>query len=113
MDLQTDRQGDIVIITLTGELGSQDYRLLDGLLDDMARSGAHKIILDFQGLSYLTTIGITVLIKFQKAMDRIRGRMVLVNLPAPMQETLRLTRLDGVFEIQPDTQTALGTLTGD
>lgn len=73
-----------------------------------------QVILDCQSVRFLVSGSLypdqdpfKPLLKLRQELSDAGGRLVLCNLAPDFAEVLRVTRLDQVFEIQPDVVSAL------
>jgi len=83
----------------------------------LERSGAHKIVVNFQGVEFMTSVGFRPLLGLHRRTKAVGGRVVLCNLAPVVSEVLQVTRFidtTGVhatpFEFQPDLATAVKSL---
>ena len=97
--------GDGVIdVVVEGRLDGYWADHLEAALDDTVREGHHRIRLDCAGVSFLSSAGIGVLVKFHKELRRINGTFQLVNPSARVNAVLQMTRLAAILAEpgQPD-----------
>jgi anti-anti-sigma factor len=69
-------------------------RHLDEYLEDQLRSGAEQISLHMEGVSYLSSLGIRVLVKYTKQFKQINGTFGLECLSEPVQSVLDMVGAD-------------------
>ncbi|MGH9200689.1 MAG: STAS domain-containing protein [Vicinamibacterales bacterium] len=93
------RVADITILELTGRmlLEEGDIPLRD-YIDELARQGRVKIVLDMQGVA-LDSAGIGMHVAKYLTVHRRGGTVKLLNLTERASYLLRIMKLDGVFEI--------------
>jgi anti-anti-sigma factor len=80
-------------------------------------SQALNVVLDFSGVTYLSSAGFRPLLSLQRTVRQRGGRLVLCNLDQKVEEifsTVRLISTVGssraTFEVQPDVPTAMVSL---
>src|SRR4029453_1428402 len=105
VDITRRRTADVVVLELAGRLDGYWSDHLDTTLTEVLQDGNHHIRIDCSQVSYLTSAGIRVLMRFHKELGRINGTFQLVNPSAPVMTVLQITRLDGVLVAAGD-QTA-------
>jgi anti-anti-sigma factor len=66
-----------------------------------------KLLLDCSALDYVSSAGLRVLMIAAKRCRKQNGTMVLAALQPTIQEILRISRFDTVFELFPSVQAAL------
>ena len=82
------------------EVGDQLYSLVE---DD----GYKQILLNFGNVQYLSSAALGKLINLKKKVGAVQGKLKLCCIHPDLLEVFRITRLDQVFEIYPEEQTAI------
>ena len=94
------RAGEVTILTLSGRIVLEEGDIpLREYVDDLARQGRVKVVLDMQAVSRLDSAGIGMLVAKFLTLHRRGGRMKLLHLTERASHLLKITRLDSVFEI--------------
>ena len=101
MQITRKRTGEIVDVELIGRLDGYWCDHLDAALSDVIRGGSHHIRVDCAQVSFLTSAGVGVLVKFYQQLNRIGGTFQVVNPSHPVGKTLRISRLDPVLLAPP------------
>jgi len=96
-------------LAIVGRLDGYWAEHLDTGLADAVREGHHKLRLDLSNVSFVSSAGIGVLVKFYKRLDAIRGALVIVRASGPVRTVLDMTRLTAM--LVDDTPDDPGTLT--
>jgi anti-anti-sigma factor len=66
-----------------------------------------KLVLDCSGLTFMSSAGLRVLMIAAKHCRKQNGKMVLAALQPTIQEIIRISRFDTVFEVFPSVREAL------
>jgi anti-sigma B factor antagonist len=115
MECSTRRVSDIIILDLKGRLilgeairlgPGGDLKLIDAI-SELAKKGHRKVLLNLVGVSHLDSSGVGQLLD---ALQLARGQEValkLVNPVGQVNEILKLTKLDAVFEVKMDETAAI------
>jgi anti-anti-sigma factor len=103
MDCQISRSDDVAEVVLIGRLDSSWSPYLSDRLDEVVRTGAHEVRVDMSAVSYLSSNGIALLIRYHRQMRQIGGRFRIVADSEAVSEVLRLT---GVAKLLRDEGTA-------
>lgn len=82
------------------EVGDQLYSLVED-------EGHRQLLLNFGNVQYLSSAALGKLINLKKKVGAVKGKMKLCCIHPDLLEVFRITRLDQVFEIYPEEQTAL------
>lgn len=102
MELKIDvkpRGENIVVVTLRGEIGTETVNQFKDRIDQLVSEGQTKIIMDFQEVNYLNSMGLGVVAATLKKVKKSKGDLKLIKLSPAVQELFELTRLTKVFEI--------------
>jgi anti-sigma B factor antagonist len=84
---------------------------LIGQLEDLVKAKGHaRLLLNFEGVRYLSSEMLAALAGFGEEMDRRGGRVQFCGLDPLMRDLLRITHLDRLFDICVDEAEALGLL---
>ena len=94
MQIARKQAGDFVELELVGRLDGYWCDHLNTALTEVLRDGNHHIRVDCSQVSYLTSAGIGVLMRFYKELARIHGTFHVVNPSPAVSTVIRLTRLE-------------------
>jgi anti-anti-sigma factor len=120
MQITRRTSGDIMDVELAGRLDGYWSDHLKAALTDVVSGGIHHIRLDCSQVSFLSSAGIGVLMKFHKELGRINGSFQVINPSSSVATVLRVTRLDaflvpvsGPTSPQPARERPSRRITGD
>ena len=105
MQIVQKRAGEIVELELVGRLDGYWCDHLSTTLTEVLRNGNHHIRVDCAQVTYLTSAGIGVLMRFHQELARIHGTFQVLNPSPAVSTVIRVTRLDQ-FLMPPPTATA-------
>ena len=94
MQIARKPAGEFVELELIGRLDGYWCDHLHAALGEVVRDGNHHIRVDCSQVSYLSSPGIGVLMRFYKELARINGTFHVVNASPAVSTVIRLTRLD-------------------
>lgn len=94
------------ILTLSGRLDGRNPRILKEKLTKELRTN-NRIILDLSGVIYIDSTGLGVLVGGLKKAMRQEGDIRLVNPSNEVRMLMELTRVDKVFLIYSNQETAI------
>lgn len=106
--LNEQRQGDVLVVTFNCAR-IPDESVIEKLREELWKLNDEpkKIVLDFSKVEYLSSAALGVLITFDKRVKAASGRAYLCNLRADIREIFQITRLDRLFTIHKDRESAL------
>ncbi|GIW86507.1 MAG: hypothetical protein KatS3mg108_0831 [Isosphaeraceae bacterium] len=77
-------------------------------LNQLVEEGGHRdLLLDFGAVEFLSSAALSRLIQIKKKLSGVGGRLRLCAMEPDLREVFRITRLDTVFEILRDAESAL------
>jgi len=100
------KENDVDIVTITGRLVAADAPEARENLKAIVEGGAGKLIVDLNGVSFIDSSGLSVLISAFKLIRAKGGRMLLSGISKNVQTLLELTRLSEIFEMFATTEAA-------
>jgi len=110
MELKIDvkaRSEEVTLIVLRGEIGTETVNQFKDRVDQIVAEGKSKLIMDFQEVNYLNSMGLGVVAATLKKVKKNKGDLKLIKLSPAVQELFELTRLTKVFEIFESEEEAL------
>ena len=110
MDIKIDvrpKGNNITLIVLNGEIGTETVNQFKDRIDQIVNDGNTRLIMDFQDVNYLNSMGLGVVAATLKKVKKSKGDLKLLNLSPAVQELFELTRLTKVFEIFDSEDTAI------
>jgi len=91
--------GDVTVLVLTGQMLLDDGDLALGKrISDLLARGRAKIVLDLDGLTYIDSSGVGMIVFQQKALTQHGGDMKLLHLNRRAETLFGMLKLLIVFE---------------
>jgi anti-anti-sigma factor len=97
MDCHIRRADAVAELSLVGSLDSSWSSYLSDRLDEVVRSGALEVRVDMAGVSYISSNGIALLIRYHRQLQKIGGRITIVADSEAINHVLRLTGVSAVL----------------
>ncbi|WP_034091804.1 STAS domain-containing protein [Streptacidiphilus albus] len=94
------------VLEITGDLDHATAPALRQCLATVALTPGQCLVLDLSGLDFCDSSGITALLTARSLATAQGADMALAAVPANTTRILRITGLDRVFVLHPDTETA-------
>jgi anti-sigma B factor antagonist len=108
--LEISTAGDVTVVRFSDgkildasnieELGAQLFNLVE-------KENQQKLLLNFQNVEFLSSAALNKLIILDKKTKSISGKLKLCSLRPEILEVFVITRLNQLFEIAEDEETAL------
>lgn len=109
MQIQTTSYKHCDVITVKGRVDSATAPKLSQALEAVMQQDRYKIVLDLEGVEYMSSAGFRALLAGQRACKRYnRGEIVLARVPVRVKEALELAGFTGLFRTFDDLTAAVG-----
>jgi anti-sigma B factor antagonist len=111
--ISVDSVGSVVVVTLLLEkiLEQSDILALqNSIMPLIEKEPAIKLVIDFSKVEFLSSSVLGLLIRISKNIYEAGGKLRLCCISPKIEEIFKITRLDKVFQISTDKDTALLSL---
>src|SRR5713226_36166 len=93
MEVTRSQAGDALEVKVKGRLDGYWADHLARALEQAVREGAHRIRLNLADVSFMSSAGIGVVVKFYKELGEIQGSLVVSSASAPVKRVLEMANL--------------------
>ncbi|UCG13385.1 MAG: STAS domain-containing protein [Deltaproteobacteria bacterium] len=107
MEVIEKKQNGICILELLGRLDSNTSPEFEKRLFEVIEDGAKSVVVDFEGLDYISSAGLRVLLKATKELKRSQGKMVLCSMKEYIKEVFEIAGFVSIFPIASTVDHAL------
>ncbi|QVL31752.1 STAS domain-containing protein [Telmatocola sphagniphila] len=110
--IEVEESGDITIVHFVDKkiLDEQNIQMIgDDLFRLVDELGRHKLLLNFSNVEFLSSAALGKLITLNRKIQAVRGKLALCSISKDIREVFEITKLDKLFSIYPDEQTALAS----
>ena len=106
LDWNEEKRGDATILAPVGRIDESTAGEFNERLGEAASAGG-KLILDLQGVAYMSSRGLRALTLAQRRGADAGATIVLARPSATMREILAISRYDMVFQVTETIEAAL------
>jgi len=106
LDIKVDRDGTNCVVTLEGEIDVYTAPRLKDALVEAIEGGCVDVIVDLEGVAFIDSSGLGVLVGALRRAKERSGAVRLVCTRGSILKIFRVTGLDKVFPIFSDTKEA-------
>lgn len=92
-------KGDVLILRMSGRLDAISSSDVEKRVFDFVNEGRTKLLIDFNGVDYLSSAGMRTLLSVAKKLKSLSGRLVLFGINSTVMEILKMAGFDHVLEI--------------
>src|SRR6516225_10961066 len=107
MIITPQSQGDSYVLKLQGRLDANWADLVARAIETAIRAGHHEVDLDFAEVTYISSAGIRVLLKYAKQLKAARGTLRVVRPTDAVLSVIRLCGLAGILMATSDQSEAV------
>lgn len=99
LSINTRALGNASIVTVDGRVDSETAPDLDRALSKLLADGRTKIVLNLQGVDYLSSAGLRTLVKALKGAQGSGGDIRLASVSQPIEVILRTVGMMQMFKM--------------
>ncbi len=100
MKINQKTDGDITIIELSGKvMGGPDHDKFKGAVTEMLESGGRKFILNLEGVPWINSTGLGILISGFTSIKNAGGIMKVCAVNERVLSIFYISQLENVFEV--------------
>ena len=107
MSFSIQKQGDIVVVDVEGQLIVGNRQELKQKVLDELENGERRFLIDFSQTGYIDSSGLGVLVSLSKKIREQGGELRLASLNDDLKTLFELTKLDTLFQIADSRDRAL------
>lgn len=98
---------EVPIISVSGRIDGATYKDLETILNELIDQNKSEIVLDLQGVVYISSVGLRVLLAAQKKVRPKMGNVKLVSLQPFVREVFEITGIIKLFNTYANQAEAL------
>jgi anti-sigma B factor antagonist len=87
------------VVQVSGELDMGTRPMLEDCLRDVIDGGARHVVLDFAGVTFMDSSGLSLLVLALKRLGDIGGRLCLAGVQQPVRKVLVRSAVDTVLDV--------------
>jgi len=76
-----EKEPSVFVVVVTGSLDSATYQDLEKKVKPFLMETTKALILDLKMLDYISSMGVSVILKTKKTIEELGGSFLMVNLP--------------------------------
>jgi len=99
----------ILVVKLSGRLDAASSPLLERKINSSLEGDRLKLLLNFEGVDYLSSAGMRLLLNLTKKLKSKQGRVAIAGVRPDVMEVIKMAGFDHILDIYSDEQGALAT----
>ncbi len=113
MQIKEDKQGEILIVTVSEHLDTSTSSIFESRLLGMVDRGERKIVVDCSTLEYVNSAGLKVFLLAAKRLEPLGGKLVLCALAPSVLMIFEMIGFTRIMKIVSTLDEAIRVLKGD
>ena len=110
MEITTKEFKHCHLVSVAGRVDSSTAPQFSQTLDVLTEKGFYKLVIDMEGLEYMSSAGFRALLSVQRNCKRYnRGEVILASVPPRIHEALELAGFTELFKTFLDPLEAVGS----
>jgi anti-sigma B factor antagonist/stage II sporulation protein AA (anti-sigma F factor antagonist) len=111
VEVSEERKGEILILKFKGRLDAVSAPSAEKKVFEAINEGQSKLILDFAGVTYLSSAGMRMLLSTTKKLKTLSGKLVVCSIATNVMDVLKMSGFDHVLDLAKDQDEALRKFT--
>ena len=107
MEITFNDSGDVKIVRFNGMIDTVTASDAEAALMQVLADGHNKLLLNFEQLSYINSIGLRVVLMVAKQLKHSSGELRICSLNEPVQEVFDITGFSSILNVEESEETAL------
>ncbi|MCB1175884.1 MAG: STAS domain-containing protein [Leptospiraceae bacterium] len=107
MQVEFRHVNDVVIVDIAGDVDIYNSAVLKSSIQEQIAGGARNVLVNMEGVKYIDSSGVGVLIAIMNELNKLEGRIKLVHIYDAVRRVFELTRLTGLFDIYDSEEEAV------
>lgn len=99
MEITQHTVGGVTVLTLKGRLVTEDGDAVRTAIDALVQQGRVELVVDLQGVTYIDSSGLGLLVSKYVSVRRAGGDVKLLHLTPRSSHLFAITHLTEVFEV--------------
>jgi anti-sigma B factor antagonist len=112
MELTVHDNHGVTVVKVSGEMDARNSTQLGKELDQLLTEGIRKLVIDLDKVGFVNSSALATLVRYYKLARSNCGDISLAALQPPVRQVFQLSRLDRVFDLQPDVARAVQRFIG-
>ncbi len=110
MEISEKEMEQVPVVSIKGDVDLESSPKLRDYLKPKADQKCPRLLLDFANVNYIDSSGLATLIEYFQQIQNFGGKLALASLTPRVQNVFEIVRLQEIFSLHPDLNTALSSL---
>ena len=112
MELSGERSGDVLVLTPEGRIDGSNSADFESAVMQKIDEGSDSILLDFGGISYISSAGLRAVLILAKKLNQAKGKFALCSMQPSVQSVFEVSGFVQIINVHPGRGEALTAMGG-
>lgn len=99
MEITFTDVGQVKVVRLDGMIDTVTAADVEAALTGLLSDGVNNMVLNFEKLTYINSIGLRVILVVAKQLKRVEGQLQICSLTDPVREVFDITGFSGILNV--------------
>lgn len=109
LSIETDTRQSVSLMKVKGRVDSETAPELDDALAKLLQDNRNKIVLDLEGVDYMSSAGLRAMVKAYQTAKKSGGDVRLASVSTPVEIILRTVGMMQMLQMYPSNQEAMAS----
>lgn len=110
MRIEETTAGEGRVFAPVGRIDTTTSPVVEAKFRKAIDAGVRSLVVDFEGVDYISSAGLRVFLVLAKRLRDLRGRLVLCGMPEPVRQVFHLAGFMQLFEVEATRAAAVARL---
>ncbi|OPY64894.1 MAG: putative anti-sigma factor antagonist BtrV [Syntrophorhabdus sp. PtaU1.Bin050] len=110
MKFDTKKEKGFTVVSITGKMDALTTPEAEGKLTGLIEAGERDLVVDLEGLDYISSAGLRGILATAKRLKAERGDIVFANLQGHVTEVFKISGFHSLFKIFDSVDAAVNEL---
>src|SRR3989338_8940522 len=101
MNMRFENKGEVVVCSVDGEIDINTSPSMQKM--------SERVVVNLKSVTYVDSSGLATLVEILKNIRQYGGKLKLSNLSPKIKSLFEITKLEKLFDIQPDEEEAIAS----
>ena len=107
VDYTQEEKGDILVLRVVGRLDATSSPMLEKKIVALIDGGKTKLVVNFNGVEYLSSAGMRLLLSMTKKINSKNGKIVISGVSSDVLDVIKMAGFDRILQITRNEEEAL------
>jgi len=109
LSIETDNRQSVAVMKVMGRVDSETAPELDDALTKLLQDNRNQIVLNLQGVDFISSAGLRAIVKAYQAAKKVGGDVRLAAVSDPVEVILRTVGMMQMLQMYPTDQEAMAS----